>query len=423
MHFARPIDFKAAAARGQGLRARLNATAPVLEHLLAGGYAAMLLAFFVIRDHDLLRHWSYVMVAAPFLLIAGREEWRLLARSPVIVASAAYLAWLWSSVWWSPAGSAADAFLMARDALVILAFLGSTVLLARRRHMYFPNLLRTLCWVAGVAAVLSLAWYYVVGSPNDRAWGIGIGGYPTRAGMLYGTAALVALYAGLGAATTRAESLAFTAVLTATLAFLVFAEARGAMIGFAAAGFLGALLMRQKIIMLGVPLVIGAYLVAHFSGATDAYDLISRGMTQRTMIWDLALERSVAAPWLGYGIGDPQDFLLWDGKLLIIHPHNILLSHQLAGGLVAVTLFAILLSLWFAAALRLFRREGDYVLLALLVFVVVVGLVDLELFLGPLDIEWLYFWLPIGLAAAWSAPTAPPGAARPAERAPRLERP
>jgi O-antigen ligase len=120
-------------------------------------------------------------------------------------------------------------------------------------------------------------------------------------------------------------------------------------------------------------------------------------------VWALALERSVTAPWLGYGIGDPQDFLIWGGQLLIIHPHNVLLAHLLVGGLPAVALFLVLVTLVLAVGLRVFLSKGDYLLIGLLVFVGVCGLVDLEVFLGPLDIEWLYFWLPIGLAAAASS--------------------
>jgi hypothetical protein len=383
-------------------RERLRAAEPALECLLAFGYALMLLAFFLIRDHDFLRHWSYVTVVVPFLLIARREEWALLVRSPILIASTAYLAWLGSSLWWSPEPSTADAVLLARDALATLAFLGSTVVLARRRPAFFPHLFRALCCVAAITAVIAIGLYVTDDSvpPLDRAYAFGLGGYPTREAMLHGVVALAILYWLLPGARTRTERLALTAALAAILGFILAAQARGAMVGLLATFLLGGLLLRQKPILFGVPLVIGAYLLVHFSGAIDAYDLISRGTTQRTLVWDLALERSVLAPWLGYGIGDPQDFFVWGGELRIIHPHNILLSHQLAGGFPAVALFLMLLSLWFVAGIRMFFREGNYLLLALLVFVAVVGLVDLEVFLGPLDIEWLYFWLPLGLATA-----------------------
>jgi hypothetical protein len=412
---AESIGPSLAPALRQRWRERLDAAEPALERLLACGYALMLLAFFLIRDHDFLRHWSYVTVVVPFLLITRREEWHTLLRSPIIVASVAYLAWLWSSVWWSAGASATDPILLARDALAILAFLGSTVVLARRRPTFFPRLLRWLCWVAGIAAVLSMAWYHIAGSPNDRLWGIGIDGYPTIAAMIYGVAVLVALYAGLHKAKTNGERLAFIAVLTATLSFIIAAEARGAIVGLAAAILLGAVLMRHKLIMLSVPLAIGAYLGLHFSGVVDGYDLISRGMTERDVLWDLALDRSAAAPWLGYGIGDPQHFRITGEQLPApgpqsvcswpecTHVHNLLLSHQLTGGFPAVALLLVLLSLWLLTSIQLFRRERDYLLLALLAFVVVSGLVELRVFLKPLDTAWLYFWLPVGLVAAASA--------------------
>jgi hypothetical protein len=418
---ARSMEPSVAATGPQDWRARLKAAEPALERLLACGYGLMLLLFFLIRDHDFLRHWSYVAVMAPFLLLVRREEWRVLVRSPIIVASAVYLAWLWASVWWSAGASTMDAVLLARDAIAILAFLGSTVLLARRRPTYFPHLLRALCWVAGVAAVISLGWYYVAGSVNDRAWGIGIDGYPTMAAMVYGVAFFVALYGGLRQANTNGERLAYIAVLTTTLAFIVAAEARGPMVALAGTVLLVGLLMRQKALVIGLPLVIVAYLVLHFSGAIETYDLISRGMTERDVLWDRALERSEAAPWLGYGIADPQTFPITSeqapvpdrqGKCVwpeCTHPHNLLLSHQVTGGLPAVALLLVLLSLWLSTSIRLIRRDRDYLLFALLVFVVVCGLVELRVFLKPLDIAWLYFWLPVGLVAAASMSDRSPG--------------
>ena len=400
------------AAAWRAWRGRLQAAQPALERLLAFGYALMLLAFFLIRDHDFLRHWSYAAVVAPFLLITRREEWRALLRSPIMVASAAYLAWFWCSVWWSAGASAEDAVLFARDGLVILAFLGSTVVLARRRPTFFPRLLRALCWVAGVAAVLSIAWYYVAGSPNDRVWGLGIDGYPTNSAMVYGFAFLVALYAGLRNAKTRGQRLAFIAVLTTTLAFIIAAEARGAIVALVASLLLVGLLRRQKPIVIGVPLLIAAFFALHFSGAISTHDLISRGMTERDVLWTRALERSETAPWLGYGIADPQTFPITPEPQLVpdrqtkcvwpecTHPHNLLLSHQVTGGLPAVGALLVVLSLWLATSIRLIHRDGDYLLFSLLVFVVVSGLVELKVFLRPLDIAWLYFWLPIGLASA-----------------------
>jgi hypothetical protein len=289
------------------------------------------------------------------------------------------------------------------------------VLLARRRPGYVPHLLRALCWVAAVAAVLSLAWYYVAGSVNDRAWGIGIDGYPTMAAMVYGVAVLAALYWGLPHARAKGERLAFIAVIATTLSFIVAAEARGPLVALLAAILLAGLLLRQKAIVIGVPLVVAVFLALHFSGVIEAYDLISRGMTERDVLWGHALERSEAAPWLGYGIADPQYFPITGAESLAAdeqgkcvwpactHPHSLLLSHQLTGGFPAVALLLALLGLWFVTSIQAIHRDHDYLLLALLVFVVVSGLVELRVFLKPLDIAWLYFWLPLGLCAATSA--------------------
>ena len=386
--------------------------------ILLFAYLALLAGAYLIRDHDLLRHvfWGIALVAAVLLLRA--EDYRALVRSSVGCLALVYLGWFGLSALWSEPRTIGPLH-VAQSGLAIVAFLVLTVALSQRDPGFARHLMRTIVWVGAGAALIAMLWFYAHHDfPRERVEDFGIGGYFTRAGTMYGVAALGAWWLLDRERPTTAHRIALVLCLVVLLAFVALAQARGAMLGLALAGLTWAIVTRQRALLaLGLAvLVVGIGL--QYADVFGAYDLLARGFTLRLHTWRDALARMPDALWFGYGIADPQTFILKHGETVIhphtiMHPHSAFLGHQLQGGLIGSAIFLGLL----AAAARIgcheWRERADFLILTLLAFLIGNGLVDFGHFYSQLDLEWFLFWLPIALAAGTevtsrSLPTAPP---------------
>jgi len=387
--------------------------------ILLFAYLALLAGAYLIRDHDLLRHvfWVIAVAAAVFLLRAG--DYRALSRSSVGCLALAYLGWFGISALWSEP-RAIGLLQVAQSGIAIAAFLVLTGALSQRDPGFAHRLMRTIVWVGTAAALAAMLWFYAHHAfPTERVEDFGIGGYFTRAGTMYGIAALGAWWLLDHERPTPAHRIALILCLVVLLAFVALAQARGAMLGLTLAALTWAIVTRQRALLalgLGV-LAVGVGL--QYAGVFGAYDLLARGFTLRLHTWADALARMPDALWLGHGVADPQTFILKHGETVIhphtiMHPHSAFFGHQLQGGLVGSAIFLGLLAAATRIGWRAWRERADFLILTLLAFMVGNGLVDFGHFYGQLDLEWFLFWLPVALAAGAEVtsrglPAAPPG--------------
>ena len=129
-----------------------------------------------------------------------------------------------------------------------------------------------------------------------------------------------------------------------------------------------------------------------------AFDVVMRrGASYRPGTWVQFLPSFLESPFLGIGQREPIRILV-DGAE-IHHPHNVLLSAQVRGGLLAFLGMLAMLVGGLAVAWRFARRFGDPMVLAMVVALAVAGLFDYEAKVTPADWTWLTIWLPLGLAA------------------------
>ncbi|MGH6942837.1 MAG: O-antigen ligase family protein, partial [Geminicoccaceae bacterium] len=289
--------------------------------------------------------------------------------------------------------------------LGIAAFVVLTVALWRRDPGFIRRLILAIAWVAGLAALAAMVWFYAHHAfPEERAEDFGIGGYYTRAGTMYAVAAVGAWWLLDREPLTSARRFALASCLVAMLAFVALAQARGAMLGLALAALTWALIMRRHgLLALGVA-VVAAGMALDLAGLLGAYDLLSRGFTLRLQIWTDALARMPDAFWFGYGIAKPQTFILKHGQAIIHpytipHPHNVFFAHQLHGGLVGTAIFLGLIAAAARIGWRSWRQQRDLLILMLLALMIGNGLVDFGHFYSELDLGWFLFWLPIAIAA------------------------
>lgn len=144
-----------------------------------------------------------------------------------------------------------------------------------------------------------------------------------------------------------------------------------------------------------VALVLAVLVVLLYPPAFDV--VMRRGASYRPGTWMQFLPSFLERPLLGIGQREPIRTLV-DGAE-IHHPHNLLLSAQVRGGLLAFLGMLTMLVGGLVAAWRFARRSGDPTVLAMVVALVVAGLFDYEAKVMPADWTWLTIFLPLGLAA------------------------
>jgi O-antigen ligase len=386
-------------------------------------YLALLAGAYLVRDHDLLRHAFWVIALAAAVLLLRADDYRALVRSSVGCLALVYLGWFGLSALWSEPRRI-GVLDVALSGFAIAAFLVITVALLRRDPSFLRRLMLALVWVGGGAALVAMLWFYAHHEfPTERVEDFGIGGYFTRAGTMYGVAAVGAWWLLDREWRMPARRLALASCAGVLLAFVALAQARGAMLGLMLAALTWAIVTRQRALLaLGLG-VLAVLIGLQYAGVFGAYDLLARGFTLRLYTWADALARMPDALWLGYGIADPQTFILKHGETVIhphtiMHPHSAFFGHQLQGGLVGTTIFVGLLAAAAKVGWRAWRKRADFLILTLVAFLVGNGLVDFGHFYSELDLEWFLFWLPIALAAGTEVTLKGLSAARPGERSP-----
>lgn len=178
-------------------------------------------------------------------------------------------------------------------------------------------------------------------------------------------------------------------------AMLVLSVGRGGYLG-AFAGVLAVVPFVGRGMRVAIAVAIAGLLVASlFTPLRDA--LSWRGMNFRTDIWETYLAAAWESPLFGQGWLADIHRIIADNK--ISHPHNLLISAQIRGGLFSLVGMALMLGGGIYWAWVHARRSGEPVFLAMIVAVSVAGIFDYELLMRPKDWTWVTFSLPIGLAA------------------------
>jgi hypothetical protein len=143
---------------------------------------------------------------------------------------------------------------------------------------------------------------------------------------------------------------------------------------------------------------VGALSLAAGVGLFVFRDRIFRGDGQRPELWSGFWEIARHQLWLGHGIQNQLHYSVTVSSVSIPAPHSMLLSALLAGGLIAMALLAALYATMVGMSLRCWRNRQWLMPLTMSVYLVVHGLFETVLVTPP-SWQWLYQWLPIGVAA------------------------
>ncbi|WP_161946195.1 O-antigen ligase family protein [Desulfonatronum thiosulfatophilum] len=359
------------------------------------------------------RNVYYLLVLPLFFLQVPVSFFYSLFRSPVFLASLAFLGYLWVSFFWSTASGALNFYNETRSLILMLIFLAIIAFYSLVVDNFSRLLAKCLACVVGITALVSVYAFYISNQIpitewlTHRAWDIGITArHIGHSSGLYGAVAVFLIF-GLvtcgrqgkirksegGRQEGKGESPDMwmwigAVALVPVLGFVFLTQTRGALLGIVTVLGLGVLAQGDRRLFLMSAVSAGALLavVAMRSSMSDA----------RLEIWSLALDRAWERPWFGFGLNEIQGLVVASGYN---HDtaHNMFLDCLQYGGLVGLLLLLGLIVLALRGAWREYRRTGSFLLFAIVLYPLIFGFFDSFLTLSRVSPMWFQFWLPVGL--------------------------
>jgi hypothetical protein len=188
-------------------------------------------------------------------------------------------------------------------------------------------------------------------------------------------------------------------IISGSISYLLIclSQSRGPLIASVVSIFFSVLFTRlgkyKKIQMIITPLLVIAFLSIPLVGGYS----ILKGDNLRFEIWSRFIGLGMDRLFMGYGERLEFSIQLNNGDI-IGHAHNIFISAFLRGGLgcACILIFTMLISLY--KTLQYLLVTDNPVPFALILLIVISGIVDFDILVFLPNWQWLYFWLPIGLA-------------------------
>jgi len=350
----------------------------------------------------------------PFLLVFPWSQIRSrLAGSPTLLVACLLIFSLLLSLAWSTNPEPGMTEKMLYHGLYIAGFvlIGADILL--QNPGYNERLFYWLGWLIVITGMLSIWWFYQDHSfPRARLKAIGQLRHPGFAAIMY---SFVGLYhfigtpAGWSPNSWRRWLPGVPAICTG-LVVMVLAQSRGVFMALIVTLLLGAIISRQRRYLVSLVLIALVMLVMASWWSDELLTMVSRRGwdSHRVAIWQQALELIRQAPLFGHGLLE-NGALSVDGKP-IDHPHNILLSTLLYGGMVSGGLLLLLMGRVLKQGWQCWSADHDPKPLLLGVFGFTYLMTDgYRLISNPFP-NWMYFWLPVIWAISRELRSRPPDA-------------
>jgi O-antigen ligase len=189
---------------------------------------------------------------------------------------------------------------------------------------------------------------------------------------------------------------AIAAAALAMAVALALTESRGGYLG-ALLGILAVAAVLSRRMLLAVLAAIATLVVFVLAYPPALEAILARGGSYRLGVWLRYISFGMEHPLVGTGVSR-RLYLTVDGAELH-HAHNLLISAQIRGGIIALAGMALMVLAGLYWSWRHARRSGDPLVFAMMVALFVAGIFDYDLILTPMDWVWFTMWLPIGLAA------------------------
>jgi O-antigen ligase len=378
-----------------------NFVKPLVPRVLMATYFLFTIGYFLFPSyHDHYRYYAKA-VAIPGILVLG-EGLRETRHHPVFKLAILYLLYMLATATWSTPFDLYRFGQMLTIAFYLLTFIAVTQVLRTRFPAGFHHMLRICIAVAAAAAVVSLVIFYQTHSfPSARAEGLGSLTNVNEYANVFGVFALLATGYGLKAERKHARVL-YTLAVLCFISFMWFGQSRAAFASLFAALFLLAFIggkhnKTRVAILTACALVL---LIAIFPDLLEK--AWTRGAGLRPLIWQAMLVDIRQAPIFGQGLITPMSYIV-DGSDFGIG-HNAFLQALWQGGVVGMGLLLLLTgsALWYAY--RLGKETGNFTILALLVFCVLVMQTGVNSLISRPRDQWMLFWFPLALLISYQTP-------------------
>jgi len=355
--------------------------------------------FYFIPEDKWQSNLFRVGLLLPFLLVFPWQDIKpRLYNSSILKVTCLLIFSLLFSLAWSPAAHPGMAEKTLYHGLYVTGFvlIGTDILL--RNPAYADRLFYWLGWLIIITGILSIWWFYQEHNfPMERLQAIGQLRHSGFAAILYGLVGLYHFMATPRLTSTNAWHRWLPGTLAACmgLAVIILTQSRGGLVALSVVLLLGSILTRQKRFLVSLVLVALSLMVMVFLWSDELLTIVTRGGwdSYRLDIWRQSLDLIKQAPLFGHGLLD-NSVLTTDGEL-ITHPHNILLSTLLYGGILSGSLLLLLCGLVLRQGWQSWSAKCDIKPLLLTVFAFTYLTTDgYRLISNPVP-NWVYFWLPV----------------------------
>ena len=214
---------------------------------------------------------------------------------------------------------------------------------------------------------------------------------------MYGMVALLCLHATIQKDNFSTLWRSLAAICGALcLVYMALTQSRAPIIGLLLAGLVYAVLQhywKLLLAILSIAIVVG---IAFYLDILPRDLVISRGLSFRPEIWQQALPAIMENPWFGNGVTFDQTYHLSNKLVFQSHTHSAFIASLLFVGIVGTCILLLLIvqSFKYACSTR------NQLVASLLTYAIVMLSINGYKLLDNPSIEWLYFWLPVALAAA-----------------------
>jgi O-antigen ligase len=348
-----------------------------------------------------LRACFHLLMIPAFLLLAPFDRIRAIIQTPVWRLVLAFMGWLWLSLFWSDHVKWHVFFEQMGRVFAILFFVTITAQLSLRRPDFLPQLFRWLLLISLATGIGAILWQIWNGTfLNDRLQAGGRAELQTFGAAMFGAVAVGSAITLPPLAASRWQQAALWIAIALTVWLVALTGSRGPLIALIVVTLAAAIFgdtSRAMRLLTAASLLSAGCAFAVLEYLRPGY-FTARGSSYRLEIWREAWGLIRQSPLVGTGLGTKTAFVMHDGTMNA-HPHNIFLANQLNGGMIATALLLALLYTVFRTAWTA-RRQDGMLTGALLLFALCCGMVDFHIIPTAINPEYIYIWLPVGLACA-----------------------
>ncbi|MGP9824447.1 O-antigen ligase family protein [Ectopseudomonas khazarica] len=363
--------------------------------LLPLGYFCLLTSLAWLEDRSLYHKLFYALMAAPALLVLILQPRRCapLFRDPTLLAYLVFAAWALLSITWSSSEDAAGS--LAKRPLYVAMLFTACTLMVEQNYSRFIQVIRAASLLIIAFAAYGLVDFVLGYSSGARLTGTDALQNPLLSSHLFGFFCIIWL--GWVMTAPAKQSLLALSPLALLLATLLATGSRTPILATALAAIWLILCCwnaRSALLAGIVPACLAALLLLF------PESLLNRGTSYRPEIWQLALDKIVLQPWLGYGFDAPLSISVPGLGYSFSEPHNLFLGVLYYTGVIGAALWLLMHALALWTCWR-HRQDTDFIIVgALVVYGIGAGLAEGGGILARPKEHWFLTWIPLAMVTA-----------------------